>query len=265
MTGSIVAATRELYQWREVLWMITYRDIRIKYKQSLMGFMWALLMPLLITAAGVLVKYSFAVVSGDTFDPASAGSVVLKSVPYAFFVASIRFSSASLVSNANLVTKIYFPREIFPVASILSQLFDFLIASVVLVAVLAIAGVGWSPTLVWVPVLVVILIGLALGIGIILSAANLFLRDVKYLVEVFLMFAIFVTPVFYEVDMFGKWAPLLMLNPVAPVLEGLNECVVLGRTPDLGWTLYAALFALFSLTAGVALFKKLEPAFAESI
>ena len=261
----MLQAIREMIRHRDLLFMITWRDIRIKYKQSIMGFMWAIFMPMIIVAAGVVIKLAFSKISGEPLARQDITTISVKSLPWAFFVASIRFASNSLISNPNLVTKIYFPRIIFPVSGVVSQLFDFVIALSVLVVILAFLGVGASLQLLWVPVLMGILILIAMGSGILLSAANLFFRDVKYLVEVILTFAIFFTPVFYEVEMFGDWADLLMINPVAPVLEGLKNCVVLHQPPDPTWTLYSAGVAVFLCLVSVAAFARMEPLFAESI
>ena len=255
----------ELYRYRELLFMVVYRDIRIKYKQSIMGLMWAVLMPALVVMAGILVKYAYAIASKDPLDLNDVAGVAVKSIPWAFLVGSIRFASSSLIGNSNLVTKIYFPKEIFPLAAVGSQLFDLVIASVVLATALLLSGVGVSWYLAWVPGLTIILILLAVGIGTIVSAASLFFRDVKYIVEVLLTFGIFFTPVFYDVNMFGDFGRFLLLNPVAPVLEAFRAVVVLHRAPDVAWLLYSAAVALLATVGSYAVFKKLEPSFAESI
>jgi ABC-type polysaccharide/polyol phosphate export permease len=261
----MVEAIRELIKYRELLYMIAWRDIHIKYKQSVMGVMWAIFMPMLIVLTGVLVKYGASLLSGKPMDVSDIAGVSVKSVPWAFFVASVRFSTNSLVGNSNLVTKIYFPRAVFPVAAVCSQFFDFAIASCLLMVILFIVRVGLSANMLWVPLLLFLLVLLATGIGVLLSAANLFYRDVKYLVEVVLTFAIFITPVFYDVSMFGKWGRLLMLNPVAPILEGLNACVVRHASPNLEWLSYSAVFSLSLIVFAFAFFRKLEWLFAERI
>ena len=261
----MIHVIQEMFRHRDLLFMITWRDIRIKYKQSIMGFLWAIFMPMIIVAAGVVIKLAFSYISEEPLARESIITIAVKSLPWAFFVASIRFSSNSLISNPNLVTKIYFPRIIFPVSGVVSQLFDFAIASVVLIVILAFLGVGVSLQLFWAPVLILILVLQAIGLGVLLSGANLFFRDVKYIVEVILTFAIFFTPVFYEVDMFKEWGDLLMINPVAPVLEGLKACVVLHQAPDPFWTAYSAVFALVVLLVSVSSFARMEPLFAESI
>ncbi len=256
---------RELIKSRELLYMISWRDIRIKYKQSVMGFMWAILMPMVIIFTGILVRVVMARSSGISLDMQQVASVSVKAVPWAFFVASIRFATNSLTGNGNLVTKIYFPKEIFPLSAVLSQLFDFMIASLILTLFLVFAGVGWSVYLLWVIPLMLTLVLLVAAMGIFLSAANLFLRDVKYLVEMILSFAIFFTPVFYDSELAGKWQPLLLLNPVAPLLEGLNACIVLHRTPDIEWVSYSFAVSVLGACLSMVLFKKLESKFAESI
>jgi ABC-type polysaccharide/polyol phosphate export permease len=239
--------------------------MKVKYKQSVMGFLWAILMPALIVSAGVIVKYAYASLAGKPLQITDVISVAVRSVPWAFFVSSIRFASTSLVSNANLVTKIYMPRVIFPIAAVLSQLIDLAIAAAVLVVFLAFTGAHLSVQLLWVPALLAILVLLVTGIAIFLSAAALFLRDVKYIVEVIMTFAIFFTPVFYDVSMLGKWAHVLLLNPVAPLLEGISAAVLDRPMPAGGWLLYSAMASLIGFMGAFAFFKRTEPYFAESV
>ncbi len=255
----------EMAKYRDLLTMITWREIRLKYKQSVMGFLWAILMPMLITLAGVAVRLAYAKASNTPVQLAQVATVAVKALPWAFFIAALRFSTVSLTANSNLVTKIYFPREIFPVSAILSQLFDFAIAVVCVVGVLFVAQVGISIHLLWVPLLILLLVLFVTGLGLFLSAANLFFRDVKYLVEVFATFGIFVTPVFYEASMLGEWKWAVLLNPVAVILEALNDCVVLNQAPEGVWLTYCAAVSLALFGGASIAFKRLEPKFAECI
>jgi lipopolysaccharide transport system permease protein len=261
----VIAELKELYKFRELLYVITYRDIKVRYKQSVMGFLWAILMPILIVMSGVVVRYAYALVAHAPLKTADIASVAIKSVPWAFVVSSIRFTCSSLFGNRDLVVKIYFPKEIFPMASVLACLFDLVVAGTALVIFLFVIRIGWSVELLWVPALLAIIILLCIGVGFLISAASLFFRDVKYIVEVFLTFGIFFTPVFYDVRMFGSLGKWLMLNPVAPLLEGLTDCMVHHQTPDLHWISYSLVFSLLSFWVGFSLFKHLEPSFAESI
>lgn len=255
----------ELYKYRELLYMIAYRDIKVRYKQSIMGFLWAVLMPILIVLSGIVVRYAYAISAHTPLKTADIANVAVKSLPWAFLVSSIRFSCLSLVNNKELVTKIYFPKEIFPIAAILASLFDLLVASSALAIFLVVVGVGWSAYLAWTPLLLLTMIVLTTGIGMIVAAASLYFRDVKFIVEVFLTFGIFFTPVFYDASMFGDKGKWLLLNPISPILEGLGASIALHQPPDLPWVAYSMGWALVTLLAGYVFFKHLEPGFAESI
>jgi lipopolysaccharide transport system permease protein len=255
---------KEFYRYRGLLYMILYRDIKVRYKQSIMGFLWAVLMPILMVMSGIMFRYGFALATHTPLKTEDLTSVAVKSIPWSFLVSSIRFSCNSLTNNGSLVTKIYFPKEIFPVAAVMACLFDFVVGFVVLTIFLLIAQVGWSAYLVWTPVLLLTMLLLATGIGMIVSAASLFFRDVKYIVDVLLTFGIFFTPVFYDVRMFGDKAKWLLLNPVAPILDGLSACMTRHQPPDLTWFAYSFVFSLTVVIGGHMLFKRLEPAFAES-
>jgi ABC-type polysaccharide/polyol phosphate export permease len=265
MSGMPGGWLREIVARRDLLIMLVWREMKVKYKQSVMGFLWAILMPALIVSAGVIVKFAYASLAGKPLQISDVVSVAVRSVPWAFFVSSIRFASTSLVSNANLVTKIYMPRVIFPIAAVLSQLLDLAIATIVLVLFLVFTGAQVGVQLLWVPVLLAILVLLVTGIAIFLSAAALFLRDVKYIVEVIMTFAIFFTPVFYDVSMLGKWAHTLMLNPVAPLLEGISAAVLHRPMPAGGWLMYSAIASVICCIGAFAFFKRTEPYFAESV
>jgi ABC-type polysaccharide/polyol phosphate export permease len=261
----VINALRELLRSRELLYMITWREIRIRYKQSVMGLLWAVLMPIIITGAGVLVRVVASRVSRQPITAADIGGIGVKALPWAFFVSALRFGTASLTGNSSLVTKIRFPRLIFPLSSVLTSLFDMVIAVPVLVVLLVLAGVHPSPTMLWAPVLLLILVLFTAGLCVLFSAANLFFRDIKYLVEVVLTFAIFFTPVLYSADFAGKWRWVLMLNPIAPLLDGLDTGVVGGRSPELVWVAYSVVMAALVFWGGLVFFKRLEPRFAETV
>jgi lipopolysaccharide transport system permease protein len=261
----MIATVQELTHHKLLLYMITWREIKVKYKQSVMGMLWAVLMPLVIVSAGFIVRFAFAAVSGKPLLMADLTSVAVKAAPWAFFVSALRFGTNSLVVNETLVTKIYMPRLIFPLAAVGSQLVDFVVAAVVVTVLLVVAGAGVSLHLLWLPLLLGALILFATALAILLSAASLFFRDVRFIVEVFLTFAIFFTPVFYESSLFGRWAPLLLVNPVSPLLEGISAVLILHENPSVPWVAYSVASTLVLFTAAVLKFKRLEPFFAESV
>jgi len=256
---------RELYKYRGLLYMFAYRDIKVRYKQSVMGFLWAILMPVMIVMSGVVVRYAYAMTSGKHIETSDIVSVAVKSIPWAFLVSSIRFGCNSLIGNQNLVTKIYFPKEIFPMGAVLASFFDFVVASGAFLVLMLVLRIGWSVYILWTPVLLLTMVIMATGFGMFVSAASLFFRDVKYIVEVLLTFGIFFTPVFYDVRMFGDKGKWLMLNPIAPILEGLSACIGHQQSPNLAWFAYSMGFAVTMFVGGYIFFKHLEPAFAESI
>jgi ABC-type polysaccharide/polyol phosphate export permease len=135
----------------------------------------------------------------------------------------------------------------------------------VLAVLLIVAGIPPAPHLLWIPLLIGILAVFVTAVSILLSAAALFFRDVKYIVEVVITFAIFFTPVFYNVSMFGHWADVLLLNPVAPILEGISAAVLGRPGPGAGWILYSASVSLVGLVGALAFFRRVEPYFAEAV
>lgn len=261
----MIAAAIELIQYRHLLFALTWREIKVRYKQTVMGFLWALFMPMMVVAAGILVRKAFSVVSGRPVEYQTLLSVMIKSLPWAFFSGSIRATSNSLLANSSLVTKIYFPREVFPFSAVLAQLFDFAVAFSLVVVLMLWSGLDVGIHAVWFPVLMLLLVMLTAGWGLMLSCATLFFRDVKYIVEILLTFGILFTPVFYEASMFGDWGTILLLNPVGSVLQAIDDVVVFNQSPNPFWLSYAACWAIGSLVIAWIIFDKAEPAFAESI
>src|SRR5579883_3208293 len=205
---------KEFMQYRDLLYMLTWKEIRVRYKQSIMGFLWAIFMPVLIVSAGVLMKVGFSFTTGKHINIQDVASVSVKGVAWAFFVGAVRFGANSLIANQNLVTKIYFPREILPLSNVLANFFDFIVAGIFVGLVMTIAGAGFSVHMAWLPLIILVLVLITASFTLFLACANLFFRDVKYIVEVVLTYGILFTPVFYSAQMFGKWAPFLLLNPV---------------------------------------------------
>lgn len=264
---------------KNLIYQLTLRDIRIRYKQAVFGFAWALLLPMAVVGAGLAVRFAIAFYSGRGLALGQVAGMAVKAVPWAFFVGCLNVATPSLVSNVSLVTKIYFPREVLPLSSILAQTFDSLIGGLIVVVILPFLGVTWSAQLLWVPVLLVTLWFLSLALGLFLSCGNIFFRDVKYLVQVFLTFGIFITPVMLDATMYGpRGSRIMMLNPVAPILEGLRLAVIHHHnllTPRLApdgflfwrpWYLaYIAVWAFGGLVVSAVIFHRSERRFAELV
>lgn len=277
---TVADSVRDVLAHYELLVQLAARDVRIRYKQAVMGFAWALLMPLLVVGAGTLVRVAVVAMTGVALDKADIGSVALKSFPWAFFSGALGFAVTSVTANLSLVTKIYFPRSVLPLAAVGANLFDLVVGAAVSLVVLPFLGAQLSFALLWVPVLVVLLILLTAGLSVILACGNLFYRDVKYIVQVVLTFGIFATPVLFDAASFGaKGSRLLMLNPLAPIFEGLSLAVMRGHNlfepasrvvrgaPVTTWQpwylAYSALWAVCSLAFGLVLFQRTQHLFAE--
>lgn len=261
----MIAELKVLLKSKDLLYMLTWRDIRVRYKQSVMGLLWAILMPSLIVGAGSLVRVAAGRFSGVPVTADDIASVMVRAVIWSFYVSSIRFSTNCLLGNSSLVTKIAFPKEVFPIAAVMSSLFDFLVATAAVVVVLIFLGWTPGPEIFLTIPLGIVLVMQVIGLSLFLSAANLFFRDVKYLVEVFLTYAIFFTPVLYEASIAGKWKPLVMLNPVSALLEGFSAAVVGQGSVEPIWLYYSVAFSVLILVISYSIFKQLESKFAESI
>jgi lipopolysaccharide transport system permease protein len=254
-----------LWRYRELAYLFSWRDIRIRYKQSVIGILWAIFMPALIVTAGALVRVVASKLSGRPLTAQDLGSVIVRAVIWSFFVSSIRSGTHSLTNNYNLVTKIAFPKELFPLAAVMSSLFDFSIAAVVVAIALPILGISFHIEALWAIPLLLTTLALTVGLALVLSAGNLFFRDVKHLVELYLTYAIFFTPVLYPASLAGEWRSILYLNPISPLLEAIADAITEGSIPDPYWVGYSVVFSAILLTAGYWLFKQLEASFAERI
>lgn len=270
----------DLWYGRDLLYQLTLRDIRIRYKQAVMGFGWSVFMPIMVVLSGALVRYAMTLVSGGALDTGDVAGLAVKALPWAFFVGTLGFATASLTSNMQLVAKVYFPREVLPLSSAFAQCFDTLIGLAALTVLLPVLGVRPSWGLLWVPVLLLVLVVFTCAMALFLSCANLFFRDVKYIVQVMLTFGIFFTPVFFEPSMLGpRGSRLVMLNPLSPVLEGMRLAVVKGHNLmeplaltakgavvwEPWYLAYSALWAVGGLLVASLLFHRSEFIFAEYV
>lgn len=283
LRGEFREMIEELVHCRELLWQMVLRDVRIRYKQAVFGFAWAIFMPVMVVGAGLLIKFAMARMNGGQVQGTSIASMTVKALGWSFFVGSMNFAVGTLLSNIGLVTKIYFPREVFPLSAVLTQMFDTLIGSSAMAVLLfLVLGVGFSWQLLWVVPLALLLVLLTVGLAMFLSSANVFFRDVKYLVQVILMFGIFFTPVFYEPFLLGPTGGrLMMLNPLSPVLEGLRLAVVehhnlltpfidtLHGPAQVVWQpwylLYAGVWSVFGFLGAWLMFHRLEFVYPEYV
>ena len=262
----LAADLRELFaeqvQYRDLLVQMTLRDLLIRYKQTVMGFGWAIFMPLVNTAVFSVIFTRVAPLETPVPYPVFAFCGLWV---WNFFSSSLRFSVTSLTSNSNLVSKVYFPREILPFSATLVCLVDFAVGSIVLIALMVWYGVPASLHLAWLPLIVIVQLLFTMAVGLILSMANLFYRDVKYLFEVTITVWMFGTSVVYPVDRIGGTLGVVLgLNPMTPIVDAYRSAILLNVAPgaSFGWV---ALASVVVLLAAWLLFHRQEFAFAENI
>lgn len=222
----------ELALARELLWQMTLRDLRLRYKQAVMGFAWAIFMPLLVVAAGFVIKSVMARTAGETITTESIASMVVKAIPWGFFVGAVGFATVSLTANLSLVSKIYFPREVLPLSAVLTQAVDTMIGAIGgAIILILLKSLTISAQVLWLIPIISLLVLFTSGISLLLSCGNLYFRDVKYIVQVVLNFGVFFVPVFYESRLLGpSGCPLMMcINPLSPILEGIRLVLIEGH------------------------------------
>jgi ABC-type polysaccharide/polyol phosphate export permease len=253
----------EQRDYRELLLQMTRRDLMLRYKQTIMGFGWAVFMPIVNTAVFSVIFTRVAPIDTGVPYPVFAFCGLLA---WNFFASTLRFSVNSLTSNTSLVTKVYFPREIFPLSAMLVCLVDQLVGSVVLVALMIYYAIPPTPMLLLLPIVVVVQLAFTLGVSLVLAMANLFFRDVKYLFEVVITVWMFATSVLYPVSMLGGRAgKVALLNPMTPIIDGYRAVLLYGRSPLDGPFLVASLVAICCLLAGWLIFHRAEFRFAENV
>lgn len=254
----------DLWRYRELLYFLTWRDVKVRYKQTLLGAAWAILQPLLTMLIFTLLFGRLAgIKSGDIPYPAFAyGGLLI----WTFFANSITNSGNSLVGSANLITKIYFPRMIIPSAAVAAGLVDLILAFTIQIVLMVYyrVHVTWAITLV--PVLVILTTLLALGVGMWLSALNVKYRDVRYAIPFLIQLWMFGSPIIYPLSLLpAKWQWLLMLNPLTGIIE--NFRVALFANQSFNWKSLAisALITLVVLTYSAFSFRRMERQFADIV
>ncbi|MFO0949089.1 MAG: ABC transporter permease [Planctomycetota bacterium] len=256
-------ALSEIVRYRELLQELVGRDMRVRYKQTLLGAAWALFLPV---AMMVVFTQIFAArheeSDGSIPYPLFAYCGLL---PWQFFAASLKGSVESLTRNRLLVTKIYMPREVFPLAQVLACGVDFAIASLVLVGLMAWYDVVPSATVVLVPFVLLLQVTLSFGLALLVSMGHLFYRDVKYVFDVLVLLWMFATPVVYDVPTAGRWSWLFMLNPMTPIIESYRALILRSELPDPYRLGFAAAVSLTAFWIGVRSFHASEHLFAEKI
>jgi lipopolysaccharide transport system permease protein len=254
----------ELWEYRELLHTFVGRELKIRYKQTAIGVSWVVLQPLITVVIFTVIFGRLAEIPSDgVWYPVFALTAL---IPWNFFSQAISRSAASLVGNANLVSKVYFPRMLLPVSMVMAPLVDLALSLVLLFGLLIYAGIPLTLKVLMLPIFIVVAIFTAMGVGLIVSAANVKYRDVGHAIPFVIQIWMFVSPIVYPVSLVPEqWRWLYGLNPMVGVIEGFRWAL-LGRTaPDLIVSVESCFILFVVLIAGLGYFRKMERQFADVI
>lgn len=254
----------ELWSYRELLYFFIWRDLKVRYKQTVLGAAWAVLQPLATMVVFSLFFGRLAgISSGGVPYPLFAFAAL---VPWTFFANGVMLSTASLVANQSLIKKVYFPRLALPIAVVLSGLVDFAVAFVVLLGLTFAYGIIPGPQLLLVLPLMLIAVAASLGTGFWLSALNVSYRDVGYIMPFLIQLWLFATPIAYPSSLLEeRWRTIYAINPMVGVVEGFRAALLGSSAADIGSIFVSAASALILLTTGAYYFRRVEQSFADVI
>jgi lipopolysaccharide transport system permease protein len=254
---------RELWLYRELLFFLTWRDIKIRYQQTVLGFAWAILQPVLTMIVFSVFFGKLAKIDSEGIPYPIFNYTAL--LPWQFFEQSITNSANSLVMNSNMITKVFFPRLFVPISNVFSSLVDFFVAFSVLIAMMVFYKVTPTTGIVLLPAFLLLAFITSLGVGFWLSALNVKYRDVRYIVPFLTRFWFFGTPIAYSSKLLNEpWRTLYGLNPMVGVVEGFRWAL-LGTAPPQSTILLSILIALAIFFSGLFYFNRVEKSFADVI
>jgi lipopolysaccharide transport system permease protein len=263
-TGWISLRLRDLWEYRELLYFLTWRDVLVRYKQTVLGVAWAIIQPLFTMVVfsvffGKLVKVPSDGIPYPIFSYAAL-------VPWTFFSNSLNKTSNSLVGNAALIRKIYFPRLAMPIAAVLSGVVDFVLAFMVLLGMMLFYGIVPTIHAIWLPGLLLLAFVTSLGVGLWLSAMNVQFRDVRHTVPFIIQFWLFATPVAYPSSLLAEpWRTLYGINPMVGVVEGFRWALLGTDTAPGLMIIVSSLVSLALLIGGAYYFRRMEKTFADVV
>jgi lipopolysaccharide transport system permease protein len=262
--GWISLKLGELWEYRELLYFLTWRDIKVRYKQTVLGAAWAIIQPFFTMVVFSLFFGKLAKVPSDDIPYPIFSYAAL--VPWTFFANGLSQSSTSLVASANLIKKVYFPRLVVPISAVISGGVDFVLAFVVLLGMMLFYGIVPTWNVVWLPLLLLLALVTSLGVGLWLTAMNVQFRDVRYAVPFLVQAWMFATPIAYPSSLLDEpWRTLYCFNPMAGVVEGFRWALLGTQTAPGPLILVSALVAMGLLVSGAFYFRRMEKTFADVV
>jgi lipopolysaccharide transport system permease protein len=262
--GWVALRLGELWEYRELLYFLIWRDIKVRYKQTILGASWAIIQPFFTMVVFSLFLGRLARMPSDGLPYPIFSFAAL--VPWTFFANGLTQASNSLVNNSSLLTKVYFPRLLIPIAAVSAGAIDFLLAFLVLLGMMLFFGVAPTVHVVWLPLLLLLAFVAALGVGLWFAALNVLYRDVRYVVPFLVQIWLFSTPIAYPSSLVPeRWQALYALNPMVGVVEGFRWALLgTGRAPGLMVGL-SAFVAVTALISGAFFSRRMEKMFADVV
>jgi lipopolysaccharide transport system permease protein len=262
--GWVALNLGDLWRYRELLYFLVWRDIKVRYKQTLLGAAWAILQPFLTMVVFSVFFGRLAQMPSDGLPyPLFSYAGLL---PWQLFAFALSESSNSLVANQRLITKVYFPRLVIPIAAVLAGIVDFAIAFVVLLGMMVYYGVYPSLAVLVLPLLLALALATALAVGLWLSAFNVQYRDVRYVIPFLTQFWLFLTPIAYPSSLVPEWLrPIYALNPMVGVVEGFRWALLGTQVDVSGLVLVSTLVVLLLIFGGLMYFRRMEKVFADLV
>jgi lipopolysaccharide transport system permease protein len=262
--GWVPLRLKELWAYRELVYFLAWRDVKVRYKQTVLGVAWAVLQPLMTMVVFSVVFGAFAKIPSEGLPYPLFTFAAL--VPWTFFSNALGTAAVSLMSNATLITRVYFPRLAVPLASVGAAALDLLCALAVFALMAAYYGHAPGATVVLLPIVVLLAGMVALGTGLWLAALNTRFRDVRYIIPFFLQLWLFATPVAYPTSLVpARWQTLYALNPMVGVVDGFRSALLGQPAVPVHSLVWAAGVGLVLLVSGVAFFRRIERTLADTV
>ncbi len=263
-TGVKFEFIKEFWLYRELFYFFVWRDIKVRYKQTVLGALWAIIQPFFTMVVFTIFFGKFAKMPSEGVPyPVFSYSAL---VPWTYFSGAVGYAGNSLIGNSNLLTKVYFPRFAIPASATLSGILDFFIASVILFGLMIFYNIPISWNLLFWPVLIIPLILLALGLGMIFSALNVKYRDIKYTIPFMFQIWLFVTPIIYPISILPeKYRRFVGLNPMTGIIEAFRSTVIIDKQIDFGLLSYSIIVSILLFIIGLFYFRQTEKVFADII
>ena len=253
---------KELYQYRELLKTNVHKEIRGKYKGSILGVLWSFLNPLLMVVVYAIVFPYLMRMTQDNY----LVFLITGVIPWIFFTTVVTSGCNCVWTNGGIIKKVYFPRAILPISVVCAALINFLISCIIILIFVFFSGIGFSFNILWLPLIALIQSILSLGILFILSSINVYVKDVEYLVQFIMNLLFYATPIIYNVSMFPeKYRWILYLNPMAHLIDAYRSIFYYKAMPNFTSLGIVGLVSIVVLVIGYSIFKKLEKGFAEEL